>query len=107
MPVTKGWLRASHRALDPERSTSYRPFHPHVDPEPLTPGEIYEFAIEVMPTSRLFEKGHRIRLQIAPADSPLHDVPLNHHFGMRMGVDTIYHDAEHPSHLLLPVIDRP
>ena len=106
MNVSKGWLRASHRAIDPEKSKPYRPFRRHDNAEPLTPGEIYEFAIEVMPTSRLFKAGHRIRLQVAPADSPLHDVPLNHHFGMRFGVDTIYHDAEHPSHLVLPVIDR-
>jgi hypothetical protein len=105
MNVSKGWLRASHRALDEAKSKPYRPFHTHVDPEPITPGEVYAFAIEVMPTSRVFAKGHRIRLQIAPADSPLLDVPLNHHFGMRMGVDTIYHDALRPSHLLLPVIE--
>ncbi|MEE9256178.1 MAG: CocE/NonD family hydrolase, partial [bacterium] len=41
-PIANGWLRASHRALDPERTKPYRPYHPHDRVEPLTPGEVYE-----------------------------------------------------------------
>jgi putative CocE/NonD family hydrolase len=101
--VTKGWLRASHRALDLGRSTPYRPWHPHDRLEPLTPGQIYELDIEIWPTSWVFRKGHRIRLQIAPGDSPFLDAPFGHDWGIKMGTDTIYHDQAHPSHLLLPV----
>jgi uncharacterized protein len=49
--VTRGWLKASHRAVDPERSTPLRPWHPHTDAEPVTPGQIVRYEIEVWPTS--------------------------------------------------------
>ena len=39
--VTKGWLRASHRALDAKHSTEMEPYHAHTDPQPLKPGEVY------------------------------------------------------------------
>jgi hypothetical protein len=100
--VTRGWLKASHRRLDPVRSTEYRPFHPHTEPEPLEPGRPTELVIEVWPTSWVFRRGHRIRLQIAPGDSPLLD-PFPHHYNMKQGTDTIFHDVERRSHLLLPV----
>jgi len=101
--VTKGWLRGSHRALDPERSTPARPWHPHDRLEPLIPGELYELDIELWPTSWTFRKGHRIRLEIAPGDSPFLDAPFGHDWGIKMGTDTVYHNRAHPSHLLLPV----
>ncbi len=49
--VGAGWLRASHRATDPERSLPYRPWHPHDRVEPLTPGEAVPLDIEIWPTS--------------------------------------------------------
>ena len=39
-PIAQGWLRASHRKLDPELSTPYRPYHTHDEKQPLTPGEV-------------------------------------------------------------------
>jgi putative CocE/NonD family hydrolase len=100
--VTKGWLRASHRELDPERSRPDRPWHQHTKAEPLTPGQVYEFDLEIWPASWLFHKGHRIRLEIAPGDSP--PIDGGHDWGIKFGSDTVYHDAAHPSHLLLPVV---
>jgi predicted acyl esterase len=50
-PVAQGWLRASHRALDPERSHPWRPWHPHDRVEPIVPGERYTLDIEIWPTS--------------------------------------------------------
>ena len=47
--VTRGWLRASHRALDPTRSTEMEPYHTHAEPEPLKPGEVYRFEISLEP----------------------------------------------------------
>jgi len=104
--VTKGWLKASHRALDPQRSRPHRPWHPHDRLELLTPGHVYEFEIEIWPTSWVFRKGHRIRLEIAPGDSPFLDAPFGHDWGVKMGTDTVYHDRTRPSHLLLPVYPR-
>ena len=48
--VSKGWLKASHREKDPARTTELRPFYTHTNPQPLTPGEIYRFDIEVLPS---------------------------------------------------------
>ncbi len=101
--VTRGWLKASHRALDPARSRPERPFHPHTRQEPLVPGQVYELAIEVWPTSWTFKRGHRIRLEVAPGDSPVLDAPFGHDYGVKMGTDTVYHDRARPSHLLLPL----
>ena len=47
-PIANGWLRASHRRLDPKRSKPWRPYHPHDRAEPLTPGEVYECDVEIV-----------------------------------------------------------
>ena len=49
-PVGLGWLRASHRKLDPARTLPYRPWHTHDEEWPLTPGEPVELDIEIWPT---------------------------------------------------------
>lgn len=104
-PVSKGWLKASHREKDEERSTEYRPFYTHTNPQPIVPGEIYPFDIEVLPVSYVFKKGHRIRLEIVNGDSPVTDGVFNHPYHpTQMGTDTIHHDAVHASCIVLPVI---
>jgi putative CocE/NonD family hydrolase len=104
-PVSKGWLKASHREKDAARSTSRRPFYTHTNPQPLTPGEIYEFDIEVLPIAYVFKKGHRIRLELANGDSPATDGVFSHPYHPSlMGTDTIHHDAAHASVLILPAI---
>jgi hypothetical protein len=103
-PVAKGWLKASHREKDTSRSTETRPFYTHTNPQPLKPGEIYQFDIEVLPVSYLFKKGHRIRLELANGDSPATDGVFSHPYHPSlMGTDTIHHDAAHASCLMLPV----
>jgi predicted acyl esterase len=66
--LTQGWLRASHRALDPVRGKSYRPEHPHDRAEALVPGERYWFEIAILPTAHRFLPGHRLRLAITSED---------------------------------------
>jgi putative CocE/NonD family hydrolase len=103
--ISKGWLRASHREKDPARSTDIRPFYTHRNPQPLEPGRIYKFEIEVMPCSNVFKKGHRIRLEVANGDSMFTDSFFAHQYGWyKVGTDTIHHDAGHASRLLLPVV---
>jgi hypothetical protein len=102
--LTRGWLMASHRELDEERSTEVRPFHTHRDPQPLEPGTIYRFDIEVWPVGHVFERGHRIRLELANGDSPITEGLFNHFYGLKYGTDTIHHDATSQSHLVLPVV---
>ena len=67
--LTRGWLRSSHRAVDPAKSRINQPWHPHDRIELLTPQKPEELAIEVIPTCNLFLKGHRIRLELANCDS--------------------------------------
>jgi putative CocE/NonD family hydrolase len=97
--VTEGWLRASHRELDPERATDLIPYHAHTAPKPLEPGQIYEFRIEIWPTSWVFLAGHRLQLRLAALDQG-----GQYYLGHLRATDTIYHDSSHPSHLLLPVV---
>lgn len=67
-PVAQGWLRASHRKLDPKLSKHYRPYHTHDVAEPLKPGQIYELDIEIIPTSIVVPAGHRIALTVRGKD---------------------------------------
>jgi predicted acyl esterase len=67
-PIAQGWLRASHRKLDPELSKEWRPYHPHQKIEPLTPGEIYELDIEIWPTSIVVPAGHSLGLSVLGRD---------------------------------------
>jgi putative CocE/NonD family hydrolase len=102
--VSRGWLRASHRALDPQLSTEEVPVHAHDREEPLTPRRIYEFAIGLEPQAYRFAAGHRIRLEICNGDSPATEALWPHFYRPdRMGTDTIYHGPGHPSCLVLPI----
>src|SRR5262249_34592179 len=110
--LTKGFLKASHRAVDEERSEPWRPYHPHLEPEPVVPDEIVEYRIELSPTANLFAAGHRIRLSISCLDHALatsnpHILPghLPWHIARAETVlHRVHHDLEHPSHLLVPAI---
>jgi putative CocE/NonD family hydrolase len=105
IPVSKGWLKASHREKDPARSTETRPFYTHTNPQPIEPGKIYQYDIEVLPISYRFKKGHRIRLELANGDSPSTDGVFSHPYHPSlMGTDTIHHDATHTSCIMLPVV---
>ena len=81
-------------------------------PELLEPGNVYEFVFELYPTSNVFKKGHRIRLDISSSNWPRFDV--NPNTGGDLGVErrleiaeqTIYHEPEHASHVVLPIINR-
>jgi uncharacterized protein len=68
MPIGNGWLRASHRRLDPARSKPYQPYHPHDRVEPLTPGEVYECDVEIVPTSIVVPAGWRVALTVRGKD---------------------------------------
>ena len=68
VPVGLGWLRASHRKLDPQRSRPYRPWHTHDEEWPLTPGEPVELDIEIWPTSIVVPPGYRIALTVRGKD---------------------------------------
>ena len=102
--VTKGWLRASHRALDAARSTEMEPYHTHTRPEPIKPGEVYRFDIGIEPNAYRFKQGNRIRLEVVNGDSPVTDMLWTHYYAPdKIGQDTIWHSEKYPSTLILPV----
>ncbi|MFC2024336.1 CocE/NonD family hydrolase [Chloroflexota bacterium] len=106
--LTRGWLKASHRKIDPNKSKPWQPFHTHTNPTPLVPGRVYEFNIEVLPTANLFKAGHRFCLKISGADNEPPETMIDLHRAGHLSrqtpsVVTIFHDANHPSHLLLPI----
>jgi hypothetical protein len=81
-------------------------------PKPLTPGQPAEFTIEMYPTSLVFRRGHRIRLDVSSSNFPRFDVNPNtgeapgQERGRRVALNTVYHDPAHPSRILLPVIPK-
>jgi hypothetical protein len=78
----------------------------------MEPGQVYPVTIRLYPTSNVFKKGHRIRLDISSSSFPRFDVnpntgePLNDHRRWVVATNTVHHDAWRPSHLLLPVVPR-
>jgi predicted acyl esterase len=68
VPVSQGWLRASHRALDTAQSRPFLPVHRHQRAEPLTPSTVYELDIEILPTSVHLPAGHTLTLDIQAHD---------------------------------------
>jgi predicted acyl esterase len=67
-PVAQGWLRASHRKLDPELSLPYRPYHAHNERQALVPGQPVELDIELWPTSIVAPAGYRLALSVRGSD---------------------------------------
>jgi uncharacterized protein len=124
-PIGLGWLRASHRKLDVQRSLPYRPFHTHDEVQPLTPGKPVALDIEIWPTSIVIPKGYRLGLSVRGKDYHYPGEPLkiagfkysltgvgpflHHHpkdrpaevFG---ATNTLHFDAAEQPYVLLPVI---
>ena len=68
VPIGLGWLRASQRKLDAEKSKPYRPWHSHDDVWPLTPGEPAELDVEIWPTSIVVPPGYQLALSVRGKD---------------------------------------
>lgn len=111
--LTRGWLKASNRVIDTERSRPWRPWHPLTKSmsKPVTPGEITEYQIEILPTVNLFKRDHHICLEIMSMDLPtgvagvtdVEYIPY-HICSSSTTLHNIYHNEKYPSHLLLPII---
>ncbi len=67
-PVGQGWLRASHRKLDPDRSLPWRPWHSHDEVWPLRRGEPVTLDVEIWPTCIIVPAGWRIGLNVRGCD---------------------------------------
>lgn len=122
----QGWLRASHRKLDPERTLDYRPYHAHDEIQLLTPGEIYELDIEIWPSCMVIPKGYRIAVSVRGRDyvypggtggpgvkklgtftgvGPFrHDEERDHPAEIFDNEITLHFGDDHNGYILLPVI---
>jgi uncharacterized protein len=96
-PVGLGWLRASHRKLDHERSRPYRPWHTHDEEWPLTPGEPVDLDIEIWPTCIVVPPGYRIGLSVRGKDYEYDgtDAALPHAAYPMRGVGPFTHTDPH------------
>ena len=104
VPMAKGWLRASQRKLDPERSLPFRPYHVHDERQWLTAATPVQVVVEIWPTCMVFAKGHRLRLDIQPRDG-FGSAPYTHfNADYNTGTNTIHMGGRFDSHLLLPII---
>jgi predicted acyl esterase len=125
-PVGQGWLRASHRKLDPALSRPWRPYHTHDARQPLVPGTPVELDIEIWPTSIVVPAGFRIGLTIRGRDYEtakptgarlsnfknelrgcgpfLHDDPRDRPTEIFGGTTTIHLGPGRDGYVLLPVI---
>ncbi|HYB43735.1 MAG TPA: CocE/NonD family hydrolase [Candidatus Methylomirabilis sp.] len=125
-PIANGWLRVSHRRLDPGRSLPHRPYHPHDRVEPLTPGQVYECDVEILPTCIVLPAGWRVALTVRGKDyeyeGELDEFGKKFHYGTRGtggmthndpdsrppavfgGEVTLHTGGERGSHLLVPII---
>jgi predicted acyl esterase len=125
-PIAQGWLRASHRKLDPKLSTEYRPYHTHDELQPLTPGEPVALDVELWPTSIVVPAGHRIALSVRGRDYEwqastgarlsnfknelrgcgpfLHDDPRDRPPAVFGGRTTLHVGPDRPAYVLVPII---
>ncbi len=76
----------------------------------MEPGQVYPITVKLYPTSNVFKRGHRIRVDLSSSNFPRFDVnpntgePLAQNRRSQACVNTIHHDAEHPSHIVLPLV---
>jgi uncharacterized protein len=108
-PVALGWLRASHRELDPARSTAHRPILAHRRERKLSPGEIVPLDIEIWPSGTRFEAGETLRLVVQGADInqyPKDKAPVyfRHEDTVNRGRHVIHAGGRYDSFLLVPAV---
>ncbi len=88
--------------------------HSRTEPQPLTPGAIEAYRINLSATSNVFKRGHRIRVEITSSDFPRTDRHPNVYKDLTrvtekdfiVAQQTVYHDAQHPSGIDLPIIPQ-
>ena len=97
--LTDGIIRARYRV-------------PRSPAQLITPGQVYEYTIDLWATSNVFKRGHRIRLEVSSSNFPRFD--RNTNTGNVIAEDaafipatqTVLHDDQHRSHVTLPVVPR-
>jgi putative CocE/NonD family hydrolase len=95
--LTEGIVRARYR--DSQEKAEF-----------MNPGQVYKFTVDLWATSNVFKKGHVLRLEVSSSNFPRFDRNMN--TGEEQArvqkyvsaTNTIYHDGEHPSALILPIV---
>jgi len=109
-PVALGWLRVSHRELDPSRSRPEQPFHSHTHELRLQAGERVAAEIEIWPSSTRFEARERLRVLVQGRDTMTQALPntpfLRHEHTRNRGLHIIHTGGESDSYLLVPAVPR-
>ena len=125
-PIFQGWLRASHRKLDPALSKPWRPYHTHDEHQPLTPGVPVTVDVEFWPSGIVVPQGYRVALSIRGKDyiwqektgkklsnfknellgcGPfLHNDPRDRPPEIFDGITSLHLGPDHDNYLLLPII---
>ncbi len=98
--IQDGIARAMYRDNDPE------------NPTPLVPGAVEEYRIDLWATSNVFKTGHRIRVEVSSSNFPRYNRNLNTGEPIPDATrtvaanQTVFHDEDHQSHIVLPIIPR-
>jgi putative CocE/NonD family hydrolase len=133
-PIAQGWLRVSHRKLDPARSRPWQPYHSHDELQRLVPEQVYEVDVEIWPGQVVLPAGYTIALRIEGKDFArprpgitgwirdfvmhdilalnirtgsgffLHNLPEDRPEDIFGGRNTIHTGGSHASFLLVPLI---
>lgn len=109
--LTSGLQTASLRAVDASRSRfldgeMIQPWHPFTESsvQAMASGDIVKVPVEIFPTSALIKKGHRLRISVGASNFPFAAMPAPSLIQSAAGVMSIYHDAERPSSIVLPLV---
>lgn len=108
--LARGYLKASHRAVDPDKSSPGEPYHPHTRSDPVVAGEINQYDIALGVVTHVFRTGHCIKLRIESMESP-RDPEMQIHYhphlcSSKITLHKIYRNREHQSHILLPIVRK-
>ena len=102
-----GFLRCSHRELDPKYASDFQPVHAHTKKTPFQPGEIVDVEVEFYPHSRFWHKGEYLAVVVNGywvKTSWFHDNRMNHQVDNGDGMHVIHTGGEHQSWLQIPTI---
>ncbi len=104
-PVALGWLRVSHRELDPQHSTENQPVLAHRREEKIPPGSLVPVDIEILPSGTRFDATETLRLVVQGTDVYRYPRPLTHPVhadSVNRGIHRIHTGGEHDSYLVVP-----
>ncbi|PCG90650.1 CocE/NonD hydrolase [Penicillium occitanis (nom. inval.)] len=112
-PLAKGFLRASHRKLDPTKSRPERPWHTHKqdDYAPLIQDEVVVVDVEIFPAAGRLQQGWRLRLDVAPAEVQpdvigYNPLPMRSFYGEQHeeGTNVVHVGQDHLGYVTCPLV---